>query len=265
MSHLSSDPLAPTRSRALVVMARLPRPGRCKTRLCPPLSPEDAAGLYRAFLCDIGSLLSSWAKDVDLFVAWADDAGPDEGLSTLELLAEEDPNQTITDHSPPLELQSIFRPDTRFLRQNGNSLSERMEGIFDRLFSAGYRHIVMRNSDSPHLPLSLVDEAFERLCESPAGSIVLGPDLDGGYYLAGLNARPDGLFPETMSTSSVLEQTLETAAAKHRPVHLLDPFLDIDSADDLRMFWLEFGGRADVRDWATWRRIDGADMMELLE
>jgi hypothetical protein len=50
-----------------------------------------------------------------------------------------------------------------------------------------------------------------------------------------------------------------------RDVHQLEPFLDIDSADDLRLFWLEFGGRADVRDWATWRRIAGADIMEILE
>ena len=68
-----------------------------------------------------------------------------------------------------------------------------------------------------------------------------------------------------MSTDSVLDQTVAAAEAQGREVRLLEPFLDIDSVDDLRLFWLEFGERADVRHWATWRRIAGADMMDLLE
>jgi len=246
-------------------MARLPRPGRCKTRLTPPLSSEDAAGLYRAFLSDIGRLLSEWVGAPDLFVAWADDAGEEEQRSTLELQSEEAELQTITDHSPPDELRAIFAPGTRFLRQRGDSLTERMDGIFDRLFAAGYRHVVMRNSDSPHLPTQILDDAFARLEQAPAGTVVLGPDLGGGYYLVGLDARPEELFPEIMSTTSVLEQTLASARSLGRDVQLLEPFLDIDSADDLRLFWLEFGGRADVRHWSTWRRIVGADMMKILE
>jgi glycosyltransferase A (GT-A) superfamily protein (DUF2064 family) len=265
MSLITSDPLAPTRGRALVVMVRLPRTGRCKTRLSPPLSSEDAAGLYRAFLCDIGRLLSEWGDDCDLFVAWANDPGPMESLATQELLPDDEGLETFTDHSPPVELQAIFAPGTRFLRQLGEGLSERMEGIFDRLFAAGYRQVVMRNSDSPHLPTSILDDAFARLDESPAGSVVLGPDLDGGFYLVGLDGPPAGLFPRIMSTKSVLDQTVASAGEMGRDVHQLEPFLDIDSADDLRLFWLEFGGRADVRDWATWRRIAGADIMEILE
>ena len=68
-----------------------------------------------------------------------------------------------------------------------------------------------------------------------------------------------------MSTSSVLEETCARAAGQGRDVQLLSPFLDIDSPDDLRVFWLEFGGRADVRDWATWRRITSDRLMDLLE
>jgi glycosyltransferase A (GT-A) superfamily protein (DUF2064 family) len=265
MSHNNLNPLIPTRRNALVVMARLPRAGRCKTRLCPPLSEEDAAGLYRAFLCDIGSLLVDWQGPADLFVAWADDAGPAEELATIEREHEEDLDRTITDHSPPVALQSIFPPRTRFLRQRGESLTDRMEGIFGRLFEAGYSHIVMRNSDSPHLPLRLIDQAFIHLDQGRAGEVVLGPDLDGGFYLVGLNAAPRGLFPQTMSTETVLKQTLRNAQTADRAVSLLEPFLDIDSADDLRLFWLEFGGRADVREWSTWRRINGTAIMELLE
>lgn len=265
MSLVQSDPLAPTRPAALVVMARLPRAGRCKTRLCPPLSHEAASGLYRAFLHDIGQQAPDLGHRFDLFVAWVDDPGDEEQIATIELLEEDAGLQTITDHSPPLELQSIFPSGTRFLRQQGEDLTERMEGIFDRLFSVGYRAVIMRNSDSPHLPGRLVTEALERLEQGPPGTVVLGPDLDGGYYLVGLDSSPAGLFPNRMSTSSVLEETCERATGQGREVQLLSPFLDIDSPDDLRVFWLEFGGRADVRDWATWRRITSERLIELLE
>ena len=246
-------------------MARMPRPGRCKTRLTPPLSSDDAAGLYRAFLCDIGRLLSEWKTAPDVFVAWADDPGATENPTSLELQDTDEGIQTITDHSPPTELRAIFAPGTRFLKQRGDSLTERMNGIFERLFAAGYRQVVMRNSDSPHLPTKTVADAFAQLEQSPSGTVVLGPDLGGGYYLVGLAGRADGLFPEIMSTDSVLDQTVAAAEAQGREVRLLEPFLDIDSVDDLRLFWLEFGERADVRHWATWRRIAGADMMDLLE
>lgn len=263
MSLINSDPLAPTCSRALVVMARLPRPGRCKTRLSPPLSSEDVAGIYRAFLCDIGRLLSEWRDAPDVFVAWADDLGATEDQTSPEFdqVVVENSTQTITDHSPPTELQAIFSPSTRFLRQTGESLTERMDTIFDRLFAAGYGQVVMRNSDSPHLPTRIIGDAFAHLDQSPAGTVVLGPDLGGGYYLVGLDGPPAGVFPEIMSTSSVLDQTLVAAVEHGREVRLTESFLDIDTIDDLRLFWLEFGGRADVRHWATWRRIAEADIM----
>jgi hypothetical protein len=111
----------------------------------------------------------------------------------------------------------------------------------------------------------VIDQAFSHLAQGPAGEVVLGPDLDGGFYLVGLNAGSSGLFPSTMSTETVFQQTVHNAQTAGRSVSLLEPFLDIDSGDDLRLFWLEFGGRADVREWSTWRRLNGTAIMELLE
>jgi len=252
MSPFASNHLIPTQQRALVVMARLPRPGHCKTRLCPPFSPEDAAGIYRAFLTDIGRLLDQWDADCDLWIAWVDDSP---GVEHDVEIPEEAPE----------ELQAIFPPSCRFLRQTGGGLAERMERVFDRLFEAGYRQVVMRNSDSPHLPLRILDGAFAALDDGSKGSVVIGPDLDGGYYLLGLDAPPKGLLPTRMSTGSVLDQTLAAAEAQRRTHRLLEPFLDVDSPEDLRIFWLEFGGRSDVRDWATWRRLAATDLSEHLE
>ena len=226
--------------QALVVMARLPLAGSCKTRLCPPLSEQQAASLYQAFLIDIGRELAHWSDPTDLWVAWTG--------------SEDEPGVLV----------DFFPPRTRFVRQQGKSLTGRMNTVFGHLFEQGYRRIVMRNSDSPHLPLSFIEQAFAAL-QHHAGSVVLGPDLDGGYYLVGLDGAPFGLFPDTMGTASVLEETAAAAREQHREVQLLEPFLDIDSPDDLSLFWLEFGGRADVRGWATWRRLAETDILDRLE
>ena len=218
-------------------MVRMPVAGQCKTRLCPPLSEEQAAALYRAFLRDIGRELAGWNAPVDVWIAWSGDV------------------------EQPGELLSCFPDSCRYLRQRGESLSERMNVVFERMFELGYRHVVMRNSDSPHLPLSFIDQGLAALEQKP-GSVILGPDLDGGYYLVGLDRPAAGLFPAQMGTGSVFSQTAAAATAQHREVVELPAFLDIDDADDLCTFWLEFGGRADVRHWQTWQFIEQQGLIE---
>tara|TARA_Y100001968_G_scaffold323609_1_gene361585 strand:+ start:968 stop:1636 length:669 start_codon:yes stop_codon:yes gene_type:complete len=220
-------------------MVRVPVAGRCKTRLCPPLQEEQAVGLYRAFLRDIGRELSQWDAPVDLWIAWCGEV------------------------DQPGELSSYFPADARYLQQQGENLNERMDAVFVQLFELGYARVVMRNSDSPHLPHSFVEQAFAALTQQP-GSVILGPDLDGGYYLVGLDRRADSLFPRVMSTGSVFSETVAAAAQQGREVVELPAFLDVDDGDDLCTFWLEFGGRADVRHWSTWQFIEQQGLMEQL-
>lgn len=239
MSPLPDDPLIPRSRRALVMMVKTPAAGTCKTRLCPPLTADEAAGLYTAFLEDLARELPSWANDCDLWLAWTGDDAT--------------------------WLRELFAPAFRLLRQRGDTLTDRMEDVFDRLFAAGYHAVVMRNSDSPHLPGSLLDEAFAALHGRPRGTLVLGPDLDGGYCLIGADVRIDGVLPRTMSTATVCAQTVAGATAAGLEPTLLAPFLDVDTPDDLAMFWIEFGGRSDVRDWSTWRFMDRSDLPARLE
>lgn len=233
MSAPTSHPV-PRHPDALVLMAKDPAPGRVKTRLCPPLTPEESAALYRAFLEDLGRELRAWPAEVDRFVAWSGD----------------------TDST----LRSLLGEGFHWIEQRGDDLTARMEDVFTRLQAAGYRRVVMRNTDSPHLPLSWLERAFDAL----GGGVVLGPDLDGGYYLVGLDVPPDGVFPRAMSHASVLEQTRENARALGHAVAELESFLDVDDADDLLTFWVEFGGRADVTHWATWRFLDGHPLLDRL-
>lgn len=220
---------------ALVVMARAPIPGTCKTRLCPPLSPEDAAALYRCFLVDIARELEAWATPAELWLAWAGEDGDE------------------------ARLRALFGRRWTLVQQRGASLTDRMERVFDQLFDAGFERVVMRNSDSPHLPTRLLDEAFAGL---GAAAVVLGPDHGGGYYLVGLDRRPDGLFPRVMSTSSVYEQTAAAAEARGLTVFPLSPCLDVDQPDDLVQL------RAELRaprfaGWATTDALAGLTDLEI--
>ena len=233
----------PNRPAALVLMARAPRPGYCKTRLCPPLSPQQAAELYHAFLVDLAREVPAWDGPWDLWLAWST---PD---------AEDGP-------LPP-DLADLFGAPWRPLAQRGEDLTTRMDNVFEDLFDLGYRRVVMRNTDSPHLPRQRVSAAFTSLADRP-GSVVLGPDLDGGYYLIGLDRPQPGLLPQTMSTASVLDQTLRAAGERGLRTTTLDAFLDVDTPDDLAIFWLEFEPRSEHRPWATWQLLSRGPLLDLL-
>src|SRR6202044_1303200 len=82
------------------------------------------------------------------------------------------------------------------------------------------------NSDSPHLPRSVLENAFETLA---AHDVVVGPTHDGGYYLVGAKASHPSLFAsDGMGTRSALERLLARARALELSVGLADPFYDID-------------------------------------
>jgi len=211
------------------------------------LTADEAAELYVAFLEDIGRELPDASFEGDLWVAWVD----------------EDESDTAREAPVPEALQRCFAAPFRFVQQRGSSLAARMDAVFGELFRRGYQQVVMRNSDSPHLPMPVLSSAFDAL-QHQRGSIALGPDLDGGYYLVGLDVPPDGLFPQAMSTGSVLEETVRNAEQRGLRVELLEPFLDIDTADDLLTFWLEFGGRADVRHWSTWKLLNDNPLIDRL-
>src|SRR4029077_7005591 len=87
------------------------------------------------------------------------------------------------------------------------------------------------NSDSPHLPRSVLEDAFETLSEN---DVVVGPTHDGGYYLVGAKASYPKLFAgDGMGTSSALERLLTRARALELSVGFAAPFYDIDVAGDL--------------------------------
>ncbi|MDR3568830.1 MAG: TIGR04282 family arsenosugar biosynthesis glycosyltransferase [Syntrophobacteraceae bacterium] len=194
----------------VVIVAKEPVASRVKTRLCPDLSPVQAAEIYSLFIQDMVEEMS------DLFPATLALAySPEGSMSAFE---------TILPRTIPM------------FAQHGAGLGERLSHIFTRLHSEGYEQILIINSDSPDMPCSLVRKST-RLLASPGIDLVLGPCADGGYYLIGLKKPAPELFRGIpWSTDRVLALTLERASELGLSCGLLDVWYDIDTCEDLLMF-----------------------------
>jgi rSAM/selenodomain-associated transferase 1 len=205
---------SPNEGRTLVVMAKAPRPGMVKTRLAQSLSLEGVTELYCCLLDDTLALARSLG-DVEIAV--------------------------MCPESDVDELARLAGNHVSVVAQKGEGLAAGLTSVFAH-FAEGHRtnahrtnahrrRIIAFNSDSPHLPRSVLEDAFETLA---AHDVVVGPTHDGGYYLVGAKASHPTLFAgDGMGTSSALERLLARARTLELSVGFADPFYDIDVADDL--------------------------------
>lgn len=212
-----TEPLKP----ALAVMGRAPVPGRVKTRLCPPLDPEQAAGFYECVMRDV-----------------LDELAPSTRWDTWLSYAERS--------------RDYFRqlPDrgVALLPQRGASLGERMHAVFVDLCHVGYRQVILVGSDIPTLKASSVRKACDFL-QQGRSDVVLGPADDGGYYLIGLGRPEQRLFSGiAWSTASVLEQTLTRARQLELRVRMVPGTYDIDLAEDIERLRRDLAGSRALRD-----------------
>lgn len=212
-----------THRNRLVLFARWPAPGRVKRRLAEKIGPEAASALYTAFLEDLLEETASVAADRVVAV------------------------------EPP-EAKERFRE--RFggiptVGQAGHDLGERMSRCV-RDSIATYRRVCIIGTDLPDLGRGTIESAFTALSHF---DLVLGPALDGGYYLVGLRGEAPIFEDIDWSTDRVLAQTLKRASDSGRSVHLLRPRGDIDTFDDLQAAarrWIRSGP---PRTRAVMRRI----------
>jgi rSAM/selenodomain-associated transferase 1 len=187
--------------RALVIMAKAPRPGAVKTRLVPSLSPEAVTAFYCCLLDDTLALARS--------------------LSNVEVAI-------MCPESDVNELAQLAGSEVSVLAQRGEGLAAGLTSVFAH-FAQG--RTIAFNSDSPHLPRSILEDAFKTLA---AHDLVVGPTHDGGYYLVGARDSHSTLFAgDGMGTSSALERLLSRARALDLSVGFAAPFYDIDVSDDL--------------------------------
>lgn len=192
-------------------MAKASEPGRTKTRLCPPLAPEEAAAFNTAFLKDVVDNVarSGSGRSVATYMAF----GPPGSEPFFE--------RELPGHVGLIE---TWRPSF------GDCLWEAIETMLD----LGHSTACVLNSDSPTLPLALLEEMYAAL-EAPGDRAVLGPSTDGGYYLLALKTRHRRMFEDVAwSTERVALQTLERARELGLEVVTLPAWYDVDDAEALR-------------------------------
>jgi rSAM/selenodomain-associated transferase 1 len=190
----------------MMIMAKQPQPGTVKTRLSPPLSPQAAAALYRAFLLDkiaqVGTL-----KAVSPVIAYTPCAARD--------------------------FFAAMAPQFLLVPQQGADLGARLSNSFAQLFAADYTGVLAIDSDTPTLPSAFLQQAVDHLARSQS-DVVLGPSEDGGYYLIGLRALHRELFEDmSWSTAAVFSETIRRAYAKGLTVSALPSWFDIDTPEEL--------------------------------
>jgi rSAM/selenodomain-associated transferase 1 len=188
----------------LVIMGKAPRPGAVKTRLTPSLSPEAVTDFYCCLLEDTLALARSLG-DVEVAI--------------------------MCPETDVRELAHLARRDVSVVAQKGEGLAAGLTSVFAHFAEGHQRRVIAFNSDSPHLPRSVLEDAFETLA---AHDVVVGPTHDGGYYLVGAKASYPTLFAsDGLGTSSALETLLSRARALELSVGFADPFYDIDVGEDL--------------------------------
>ena len=203
---------------AIGVMAKAPRPGFSKTRLCPPLLPDHAAALSAAFLRDTTENIAAAGRLASIrgYIAYA-----------------------------PAGLEMLFHghlaAGTRLLLADGSvPVPDAVTGFgrcllhaLQAMLAVGHPSVAVLNSDGPTLPTSFLVRTAEALAV-PGDRIVLGPAEDGGYYLLGMKAPHAGLFADiAWSTDSVAAATRQRAATLRLEVVELPAWYDVDDRPSL--------------------------------
>jgi len=189
----------------LGIFAKWPEPGRVKTRLAIGASPGFAIRVAESFLAD-----------------------------TLERL-QDFPARRLVAYTPPereLDFIHLIRGRFELTPQGEGDLGRRMADFFRARFSEGSKHVVLLGTDSPTVPIDYIHQAFQKLKDA---DLVLGPALDGGYYLIGCKTQMPAVFDGiTWGQSNVLAETLNRISSDVR-LALLPPWYDVDSVEAWNM------------------------------
>ncbi len=204
---------------AIAVMAKAPRPGRCKTRLVPPLSPDEAAGLSRAFLRDITENLALAAchAPISAYVAYAP-AG----------------DQLLFDGILAPGTGLILADGARELPAGVSGFGKCLLDAIGTLLAAGHDAACVLNADSPTLPTAILCRAAT-LLSAPGDRVVMAPAEDGGYTLLGMKQAHAHLFADiAWSTGQVAAQTRARAHEAGLELVELPVWYDVDDHASLQ-------------------------------
>jgi rSAM/selenodomain-associated transferase 1 len=196
-------------SNAVIVFAKVPVLGRPKSRLAREVGRDRAEEIYRTLL----AITAGRVDGLDHFVSFA---GADQ----------------------PGALAEIFPKARAFLPQQDESLGLRVQHALQTVRDKGYANLCAIGTDCPHLEAGDMESCFSLL--SGGKDVVIGPALDGGYYLVGVKNPDSGIFAvEGWSTSSLTQETVAQAKGLNLACAMLRTKRDIDTLDDYRIWQSE--------------------------
>ena len=191
-------------NNAVILFARDPILGQVKTRLNSFLDDETILKLYKCFLEDSLAKIQQ-VGNADCFV----------GIS-------HENNSGFFN-----KLESF---DMTLFSQQGKDLGDKMRRAFIDRFMQGYNKVVIIGSDSPSLPVSYIDKALDS-----ERDLVLGPSIDGGYYLIAMRGKVFEVFSGVdWGTDKVLYETLQLVKEGSFSFDLLPVWYDVDLPEDLK-------------------------------
>jgi hypothetical protein len=218
------------RSVAVGIMCKTPSPGTSKTRLSPPLQPEECAAISACFIRDLSRTIGRLADDGDVT-----------GYAVYTPVGSE------------ATLRRLLPFGFRLASQVDGDFGVRLFHGAGALLNAGHDGAILVNSDSPTLPLPILRAAVDAVRQGD--NVVLSPAVDGGYTLIGLSKPHRRLFEDIVwSTSTVYQRTLDRAREIGLPVVNMPPWYDVDDGSSLRMLEDELAGRT-----PAFTSIPGAD------
>jgi rSAM/selenodomain-associated transferase 1 len=236
-----------TISCAIGVMAKAPQAGRSKTRLCPPLTADQAAAMSAAFLRDTTENLVAASRHAPIapYAAYAP-AGTE---TLLRSCLAEGTALLLADGSAPMpEGVAGF----------GRCLLHAIQGML----AAGHGAACVLSSDSPTIPTAVLVQAAD-LLGAPGDRAVLGPADDGGYYLLGLKAPHAAMFRDiAWSTETVADATRARAREIGLELIELEPWYDVDDAASLGVLLRETAGYAAPETRAAIARLGLRDVLD---
>jgi len=185
----------------LLIFTRNPELGKCKTRLASKIGDQAALDVYKFLLQHTVSITQN-----------------------LEVTKE-------VHYSTAIQENDIW-PTKTFNKklQQGQDLGQRMENAFNEGFKNGYQNIIIIGSDMYDLTQADLEAAFDSLVSN---EYVIGPAVDGGYYLFGMKSLHPQVFKDkNWGTETVLQDTIKNI--KEKKLKLLEERNDIDYYEDIK-------------------------------
>lgn len=190
-----------------MVFAKAPVEGEVKTRLCPPLTPDEAASLHGSLVMDMLERCQA-VKGCDRILAGS------------------------PDRTHPFFKAMEGRFKVKLWEQIGEDLGARMARTFHDGLSSTYHSLLIVGTDIPGITPQIVTQALTTLKDH---DMVLGPTVDGGYYLIGLRKDVPELFQDIpWSTDQVCPRTEQKAKSLGLSMKILPTLRDIDTIEDLQ-------------------------------